>query len=191
MIKMVDTKQEDTKKQQQRNLADAKAASPKTLTLDAIKLAVALELKLNGYTYITFDKTINMYGKKAKIHVTAEDELGVRYAVICINNPAKLDPDELIDMIRAIQPEVGDGGEVAIAIPIDLIDEAKDVFGLTRRMFLVDYELRVWISTSPRSVVDLIKAKTRIQEPLKEDAVADISKEPAALLSTQNTCYVV
>ncbi|MGB9841405.1 MAG: hypothetical protein ACPLKZ_01640 [Candidatus Bathyarchaeales archaeon] len=168
-----------------------KAHSKRALTLDDIKLAVALDLKLNGYVHITFDRPILVHGRKEKIHIHAEDDLGISYAVICISSPAKLDPNSIIDAVSAIQAEIGVEGEVAVAIPISLLDKAKDLFGLTRQMFMVDGELRVWTSTSPRSVADLIKAKMPMREQLHTHRAADSAGNQAALFSAYSACYVV
>lgn len=168
-----------------------KKTTHRSLTLDDIKLAVALDLKLNGYVHIKFDKPILVHGRKEKIHIHAEDDLGISYAVICISSPAKLDPNSLIDVLSAIQAEIGEEGEAAITIPIHLLDKAKDLFGLTRQMFLVDYELRVWTSTSPRSVADFIKAKMPMREQLHTNRAADRAGDQAALFSARSACYVV
>ncbi len=168
-----------------------KKKTHRSLTLGDLKLAVALDLKLNGYVHITFDKPILIHGRKEKIHIHAEDDLGISYAVICISSPAKLDPNSIIDALSAIQAEIGEEGEVALAIPISLLDKVKDLFGLTRQMFLVDYELHVWTSTSPRSVADLIKAKMPMHEHLHAHRAADSAGDQVALFSVRSACYVV
>jgi|GEM_PF-2698208 len=128
------------------------------MPLNELKLAIALELKLEGYTYITFDKVVDIDYAKARVHVLAEDELGLSLAVICINRSENLDPNTLLDLVSDVQRKLGEDCEVAIAIPLALLDKAADVFGFTPRMFMVDNKFRVWVHYGRHGVTDEIRS---------------------------------
>ncbi|MEM3551177.1 MAG: hypothetical protein QXN87_05475 [Candidatus Bathyarchaeia archaeon] len=129
----------------------------KSMSKNAIKLAVAFSVRQEGYANIQFDKSLEFGSQKMRIHVLAKDAIGLKVAVYCVNRERELNPNELMDIVTAIQHEVGDDGDVAIAIPINLLDKAKDIFGLTPRVFLVDYDMRVWTYSHAGGVTQMLK----------------------------------
>jgi len=124
-----------------------------TIPKSAIKLAVALQLRSEGYDEIAFDKPIDTCVGRVYIHVLAEDPLELKVAVYCINKVEEINPNRLLDIVTAIQQIIGDDGDVAIAMPINLLSKAGQIFGMTPRVFLVDYEMRVWVYTHYHSGV--------------------------------------
>jgi len=147
----------------------------RNIPLTSIKLNVALELKAEGYTHIEFDRVVELNDLKTKIHVFGEDELGVRLAVLCINKPEKLDVGVLADAVEAIQRVIGEEGDVALAIPIGLLEKSRDIFGITNRVFLVDWENRVWSHSCDNAYIKMIKHAMLMQHECtsSEDEDAD------------------
>ncbi|MEM3463628.1 MAG: hypothetical protein QXL91_02070 [Candidatus Bathyarchaeia archaeon] len=129
----------------------------KDISLASLKLTVALELKAEGYTHIEFDKVVELNDLKVRVHVLGEDELGTRLAVLCINRLEKFNSSGLADAVEAVQRALGEEGDVAIAISISLLEEARDLFGITNRVFLVDHECRVWSHSCDNAYVKMIK----------------------------------
>ncbi|MEM3361339.1 MAG: hypothetical protein QXV85_09075, partial [Candidatus Bathyarchaeia archaeon] len=76
----------------------------------------------------------------------------------------------LSDAVEAVQRALGEDGDVAIAIPISLLDKAGGIFGITRRMFLVDGELRVWTHLRDNAYTEMIK---RIMLSQRQDSASD------------------
>jgi hypothetical protein len=148
-----------------------------TIPLSELKLSVALELKLEGYDHITFDKVIDINSTKAWVHVLAEDELGLSLAVICINRPGNLDPNALLDLVSAVQRKLGEDCEVAVAIPLTLLNKAADIYGLTPRIFLVDDKLRVWIHSCRHGITDAIRYGLPSPKTMADDNIGSTQYE--------------
>jgi len=132
----------------------------KSIALDALKLAVALELRLQGYTHITFNEPIRTCNGQVLVHVFGEDDLGLSIAVYCINRPEKLNPGKLMDIVEAIQRKIGPDGDVVLALPVDLLEKVDNIYGLTPKLFIVDRNLRVWVNTYDRAVANIFKQTT-------------------------------
>jgi len=114
-----------------------------TLTLSQIKLAVALELRAEGFETISFDRVVEFGGRKVRVHVLCEDEDGVRLAVYCIHRANRMDPHEVFAAINAIRNGIEDC-TVALAFPLALLPRASPIIGMTSRVFMVDSKGRVW-----------------------------------------------
>jgi len=127
------------------------------ISKNALKLAAALELRSEGYSRISFDRPIESCIGKVYIHVLGEDALGFRIAIYCINKAQELNPNRVLDIVTEIQQDIGDDGDVAIAIPINLLDKAKEIFGFTPRVFLIDHEMRVWVHSRASGVTQMFK----------------------------------
>jgi hypothetical protein len=158
-------------------------------SLDTLKLSVALELKLEGYTHIAFDKVIDINSTKARVHVLAEDELGLSLAVICINRPGNLDPNALLDLVSVLQRKLGEDCEVAVAIPLTLLNKAADIYGLTPRIFLVDDRLRVWIHSCRHGITDAIRYGLPSPKTMADDNIGSTQYETYA--QAYNMRYIV
>ncbi|MEM3588169.1 MAG: hypothetical protein QXO71_12725 [Candidatus Jordarchaeaceae archaeon] len=141
--------------------------SGSTLTLNQLKLAVALELRSEGYENIVFDKVIECFGRKIRIHIFAEDELGSRIAVHCVNRTADMNPRAIFDLIHSIRSNVEDC-EVTLVFPLSLLSRASAIIGMTSRIFAVDHEGRVWVHY-PFEDTRLVKALREAFEDTTED----------------------
>jgi hypothetical protein len=165
--------------------------SAASISKSALKLAVALELRSEGYSRISFDRPIESCVGKVRIHVLGEDELGLRMAVYCISREHELNPNDVLDIVTAIQQSISDDGDVAIAIPIDLLEKAGEIFGMTPKVFLVDYDMRVWVYTHYHGgVTKALKRgwlEIRGQNDLDED---DDQQQKTQCLSAAKACTV-
>jgi len=141
------------------------------ISISQLKLAVALELSVEGYDTIVFDRIISAHGRKMKVHVYCEDEIGTRVAVLCLNKSEELKPSEVFEAIEFIESHIEDC-RVALALPIALLPRAGDIIGLTGRVYLVDFEGRVWVHDHHR------RPRTEILVlPANEDYDADRAVE--------------
>lgn len=141
-----------------------------SLTMNQLKLSIALELRSEGFNKVFFDREVEAFGRKVKVHVLAEDELGGCLAVICVNRVGGLDPVSLSDAVEVVQRALGEDADVAIAMPINLLNKAKEIFGITRKMFLVDGELRVWTHLRDNAYTEMIK---RVMLSQRRDGAPD------------------
>lgn len=114
------------------------------ITMNQLKLAVAMELRYEGYNKIVFDKIIEVNNRKIQIHVYCEDELESRVAVYCVNRADRIRPNDIMDIVDLIGRGVEDC-DVAIAFPLILLPKAKILIGLTRKVYLLDNDCRVWV----------------------------------------------
>jgi len=64
--------------------------------LNELKVTIALEPKLEGYTHITFDKVVDMYSAKARVHVLVWEQFSLSLCVITFKTR------EMIRMYRCI-----------------------------------------------------------------------------------------
>jgi hypothetical protein len=117
----------------------------KVMSLNMMRAVAAIELRYEGYDKIEFDKIIEYSNYKACVHVVGEDPLGIVTAIYCINRREALNPNRIMDVISLIEAAMGDECEVVLAIPLELIDDARDIIGITKRTFLIDRCGRVWV----------------------------------------------
>jgi hypothetical protein len=122
----------------------------KVVSLNMMRVAAAIELRYEGYDKIEFDRVIEYGNYKARVHIVGEDPLGIVTAIYCINRREALDPNRVMDVINLIEVVLGDECEVVLAIPLELIDDARDIIGITRRTFLIDKCGRVWVHSTYR-----------------------------------------
>lgn len=116
----------------------------RTLTLNHIKLAVAMELRADGYGTIVFNRVLGTYDRRIRVHVYCEDELAQRLAVYSVNKPCQVKPNDVLDVISAIGKGIRDC-DVAIAFPTSLLPKAEALIGMTNNVFMVDDSGRVWV----------------------------------------------
>jgi len=141
---------------------DKNAQNP-AVSLITLKLAVALQLKQEGYVEIVFDKPVEAYGKKVKVHVFAEDEIGARVVVWCITKASQIKYDYLAEIFDIIKNELGSECIIAIAMPISLIGYVDGLIGLTYRIYMLDLTGKIWVHDAvwPRTrilpVIELMK----------------------------------
>lgn len=178
-IKVLTVESSSTLVSHHRKIGDKSKSRPKDMPLASLKLAVALELKAEGYKHIKFDKIVESNCSKVKIHVLGEDELGIRLAVLCINRLEGLNISGLTEAVEVVQRAIGEDGDVAIAIPIVLLEKANDIFDVTDRVFLVDTEYRVWTYSSDSAYTKVIKYAMLRQHELslseKDDEKSNIA----------------
>jgi len=141
---------------------DKNAQNP-AVSLITLKLAVALQLKQEGYVEIVFDKPVEAYGKQVRVHVFAEDELGARVVVWCITKAFQIRHDHLAEIFDIIKTELGLDCRIAIAIPISLMGYVDGLIGLTYRIYMLDMTGKIWVHDAvwPRTrtlpVIDLVE----------------------------------
>jgi len=126
-------------------------------TMSQLKLAIAMELRAEGFYKVVFDEVVEDGGRKVRVHVLGDDEVGLRLAVICINRADRLVVGSLADDVEAVQRALGEDCEVTIAIPITLLDKAGEIFGITSRIFLLDTEYRVWTHACDSAYTKMVK----------------------------------
>jgi len=113
-----------------------------TLTLSQIKLAVALELRAEGFETVVFDRVVEFGGQRVRVHVLCEDEDGFCLAVYCVNRAELMKVERVFEVVNIMSRC---GYDVAIAFPLTLLERAAEIIGMTNRVFMVDSEGRVWI----------------------------------------------
>jgi hypothetical protein len=112
--------------------------------MNQLKLAIAMELRFEGYNKILFDRIVEVDGQKIQIHVYCEDPLESRVAVYCVNRADQIRPNNIMDIVDLIERGVDDC-DVALAFPLSLLPKAKILIGLTRKVYLLDDDGRVWV----------------------------------------------
>jgi len=122
----------------------------KHITLETMKLSVALDLCLEGYDIVMFNRCIKTGRKHVRVHVFAEDTVGLRVAVYCIHRPEQAGRDHLQDVVYTIVDGLGDDCQIAIAIPINLMDVVNGVAEHVYRIYMVDENGRVWVHDPSR-----------------------------------------
>jgi hypothetical protein len=120
------------------------------ITLETLKLAVALELCLDGYDNVTFNKVIECGSGRVCVHVFAEDAIGSKVAVYCVGRIEEAMGDNLANVVYTITESIGDDCQVAIAIPIDLMNIVDKIADVIYRIYLIDSAGRVWIHDPSR-----------------------------------------
>ncbi|MDW8024235.1 MAG: hypothetical protein RMJ15_11000 [Nitrososphaerota archaeon] len=113
-------------------------------TMNQLKLCIAMELKSEGFSTVVFDKLLEVYDRRIKVHVYGEDELGLRIAVYCVNRPCHVKPNEILDIVNLIRSGIEDC-DVALAFPLVMLDRAKVLIGLTSKVYMIDDDGKVWV----------------------------------------------
>ncbi|MEM1542973.1 MAG: hypothetical protein QXV82_10120 [Ignisphaera sp.] len=119
-----------------------------TFGINQIKLAVATELRLEGYSTIIFDKIIEGCGRKVRIHVYCEDDLGMGEAVYCVNETHGMNLEEVSDVIKLIKAGLAKDEvdcTVSLAFPLSLLRKASALIRLVPKVYMVDEDGRVWV----------------------------------------------
>jgi len=111
---------------------------------EGMKLAVALQLKVEGYESVVFNKVVKVGGKSVVIDVFAEDCLGSMVAVYCVNRTDKAEEGHLNDVACTILDGLGEECLIAFAYPLRLVGLVRNAIGLANRIYMVDDEGRVW-----------------------------------------------
>ena len=122
----------------------------KHITLETMKLSVALDLCLEGYDSVMFNRCIKAGRKHVRVHVFAEDTVGSRVAVYCIRRPEQAGRNHLHDMVCTIVDGLGDDCQIAIAIPINLMAAVSEIAEHVYRIYMVDEDGRVWLHDPSR-----------------------------------------
>jgi len=120
------------------------------IMLETMKLAVALELCLDGYDNVTFNKVIECGSERVCVHVLAEDTLGSKVAVYCVGRIEQAMRDNLANVVYTIAESIGEDCQIAIAIPIDLMNIVDEIADVVYRIYLIDSAGRVWIHDPSR-----------------------------------------
>ncbi|MEM3640569.1 MAG: hypothetical protein QXH37_01410 [Candidatus Bathyarchaeia archaeon] len=76
-----------------------------TPTMNQLKLAIATELKSEGYNIVMFDKPIEACGRRIIAHVYCEDNLGLRIAVAraALTDRIRLDPMKFLISLSSLK----------------------------------------------------------------------------------------
>jgi hypothetical protein len=109
-----------------------------------MKLAVALQLKIEGYETLVFNKIVKAGSRSVAVDVFAEDCLGSRVAVYCVFRADEAEEGHLNDVACAILDGFGEDCLIAIAFPLRLIDLVRNAIGIANWIYLVDYYGRIW-----------------------------------------------
>jgi len=112
-------------------------------TLNQLKLCAASEFRAEGFD-VTFDRVIELSGRRIRFHVYCEDVLGTRVAAICVNEVNDARIREVFDVIDSVRFS-GEDIEVVVCFPISLLNRARVLIGITPRVFMVDCDGRVWV----------------------------------------------
>ncbi len=134
--------------------------------VEAMKLAVALDLCLEGYDEVTFNKRFSGGDVDVCVHVFAEDAVGSKVAVYCVGGAELSKRDKLADVVYQIADCVGEECQIAIAIPLrllNLVDEVKDV---VYRIYMVDEGGRLWVHDPSKHFSIMMRQKFRSALPL-------------------------
>jgi hypothetical protein len=142
-----------------------------SITLETMKLAVALELCLDGYDNVTFNKVVEYGSERVYIHVFAEDTLGSKVAVYCVGRIEQAMRDNLANVVYAIAESVGEDCQIAIAIPFNLMNMVDEIADVVYRIYLIDSAGRVWVHDPSRhfSINRTGKLSKLEQKPEKEN----------------------
>jgi len=111
---------------------------------EAVKLAVALQLRSEGYETVTFNRIVKDRGRSIVIDIFAEDCLGSQVAVYCVFSAHEAKEENLNDVALAIVDEFGEECLIAFAFPLRLIGLVGNAIGLAHRIYVVDKACRVW-----------------------------------------------
>lgn len=114
------------------------------LSATTLKLAVALQLKIEGYETVVFNKDIKTGSKSVVLDVFGEDYVGSTIAVYCVTKAKKAEERHLNDVACAILDGLGEDCLIAFAYPLKLISLVRNAIGLANRIYLIDGEGRVW-----------------------------------------------
>jgi hypothetical protein len=137
----------------------------KHITLETMKLSVALDLCLEGYDSVMFNRCIKAGRKHVRVHVFAEDTVGSRVAVYCIRRPEQAGRNHLHDMVCTIVDGLGDDCQIAIAIPINLMYVVNEVAEHVYRIYMVDENGRVWIHDPSRQFnINCLRGKMKVAD---------------------------
>ena len=135
------------------------------VSLMTLKLAVALQLKQEGYVEVVFDKPVESYGKRVRVHVFAEDELGARVVVWCITKAFQIKYDYLAEIFDIIKNELGSECMIAIAMPISLMGYVDGLIGLTYRIYMLDLTGKIWVHDAVRPHTKTMSFIGLLEEP--------------------------
>ena len=120
------------------------------MSLNSIKLAVNLELKLEGLTYICFDSVVDANGTKVPVNVFAEDELSMCVPMWCVTEASEMRQDRLAIAFDLIGRRLSEDCAIAVAIPLSLIGKVDGLTGFTYRIYIMDDAGKVWVHDAGR-----------------------------------------
>jgi hypothetical protein len=118
--------------------------------MEVTKLSVALDLYLDGYDEITFNRWFGEGGEQVCVHVFAEDSGGSKVAVYCVSRAEMAKRDKLASVVHRIMECIGDDCQIAVAIPLRLMSVVHEVKDTVYRIYMVDECGRVWIHDPSR-----------------------------------------
>lgn len=111
---------------------------------EGMKLAVALQLRVEGYEHVVFNNVVKVWGKSVVVDVFAEDCLGSMVAVYCVNRADEAEEGHLNDVALTILEGLGEECLIAFAYPLRLVGLVRSAIGLANRIYMIDDEGRVW-----------------------------------------------
>jgi hypothetical protein len=118
--------------------------------MEVMKLSVALNLCLEGYDEVTFNKRFGTGSRQVCVHVFAEDTVGSKVAVYCISRTELAKRDSLVDVVYRIADYVDGDCQIAVAIPLRLLNMVHEIKDVVYRIYMVDEDGRVWVHDPSR-----------------------------------------
>lgn len=135
---------------------------------ESARLAIALQLKIEGFEIVVFNRAVEAGENSIIVDVFAEDCLGSRMAVYCISSAKEAEEGYLNDVACSILDEFGEDCLIAFAYPLRLIRFVGNAIGLANRIYLIDDEGRVWLHEPLRLYADAKFAWRPIEMTEKE-----------------------
>lgn len=111
---------------------------------DSMKLGIALQLKLEGYETVAFNRVAEGERGRFVVDVFAEDCFGNQVAVFCVLIASEADEGRLNDLAITVVDALGDDCSIAIAFHLRLINFVKNAIGIANWIYLVDHHGRIW-----------------------------------------------
>lgn len=111
---------------------------------DSMRLGIALQLKLEGYETVAFNRVVEGERGRFIVDVFAEDCFGNQVAVFCVLTANEANEGRLNDLAITVVDALGDDCFIAIAFHLRLINFVKNAIGIANWIYLVDHHGRVW-----------------------------------------------
>ncbi|MEM3955289.1 MAG: hypothetical protein QW424_00865 [Candidatus Bathyarchaeia archaeon] len=122
------------------------------ISIETLRLAVTLVLRLSGYTSVEFDKIISVRERKILVPVYAEDGGKNRIAVWCITKASGHELEVLSEVSKLLRRI---NCPVAVAIPIGLAGSLNRLLRVTSHIFMLDGEGCLWLYSGLRLPADM------------------------------------
>lgn len=156
---------------------------------ETMKLAIGLQLRVDGYETVVFNKDVKAGSKSVVVDVFAEDCLGNMIAVYCVTRADKAEEKHLNDVACAILDGLGEECLIAFAYPLRFIKLVKNAIGLANRIYLVDNYGRIWCHDP--STPHCHTRSTQMMDGLEMGTTAQLVNSNLSRDTTGHAFYVV